>query len=779
MSVPVELPLAGIRVVDMVSGPLAVITRYLADLGATVDRIEPVISPDERDRFDDIADNAGKIRHAFAPDSEAAERLLASADVIVGDTGANLAGLRAARPSLVTMTVSDFGQGNSLSEWQATDAVLHALSGELCRSGIKGMPPLLPPHGIAYQCAATQAAYTLLVAIYSAIETGIGDALDFVALEGAVQALDPGYGVGGSATLGRPAKRLSRQRPPRGYLYPILRCGDGYVRICLLAPRQWHGMFRWMGSPPAFANPALDHTEARYRSPDLVPAIASFFADKSQAQLVEEGQAHGVPIAALASFGDAMESDHFQERGALCAVSDEGLETALPNGVIVIDGTRMSAIKRAQPPVAGNWRETISASPPGSGTFTGLRILDLGVIVVGAETGRLFADQGADVVKVESRAFPDGNRRSYLPYDLSVGFAAGHRNKRSLGLDLRDPRGKALFLRLLAQADILLSNFRPGTMESLGLDPQTLQAANPGLVAVESSAFGGDGAWSRRMGYGPLVRAATGLTDRWRYPEHEDDFGDSLTIYPDHAAARVGAMAAIALLIRRMRTGKGGRADIAQAEVMFGHFAADIARSISKADTEGARDRPWGVYGAAGDDAWCTVTVRGDSDWAALAPLLGLEADEALNTRAGRVAATDRLDRALARWMADHDPHEAAAMLQKSGVPAAPMLRIAELPDYSFYRERAFYRVEVHPYLDEHVIAERRHITGCRDAPLPERPAPLGGEQTVEVVSQWLDLSEAERDELIEADVLQPTDAALYERIEIWRSDQEDVLKTK
>lgn len=100
--------------------------------------------------------------------------------------------------------------------------------------------------------------------------------------------------------------------------------------------------------------------------------------------------------------------------------------------------------------------------------LAGFRLLDLGVIVLGGEQSRLLADRGADVVKVESASFPDGKRPSYSSTDLSVCFATGHRNKRSPGLDLRYPEGMVLFRRMAAEADVILSNFKPGTMKSLG-----------------------------------------------------------------------------------------------------------------------------------------------------------------------------------------------------------------------------------------------------------------------------------------------------------------------
>lgn len=724
----VDRPLAGLKIVDLVRGPLAATTRYLAELGARVTRLDD--APAE-DALDDLAANVGKARvSALDP------ALLETADAIVFDTGRtlDLAALRAARPALVTMAVSDFGTDTSLSGWKGSDLVLHALSAELSRSGIRGRAPLPPPGQLAYQCAAAQAAYALTVSLYHALRTGRGDHLDFSALDGAVQALDPGYGINGSATLGKPAHLLARERPAKGFQYPILPCADGHVRLCLLAKRQWQGMFRWMGSPAAFASPEFEKTGVRYKSPDLLPAIAAFFADRRRADLEREGQAHGVPISAVLTLEEFMASDHVAARQAL--VEADGAK--LPNGVVTIDGARMGPSPAAAPTPA--WPEPVT---PGARAFEGLKVLDLGVIVVGAEQGRLLADQGAQVVKVESQAFPDGSRQSYLSYGLSGSFAAGHRNKQSLGLNLRDPAGRALFLEMAAKADVILSNFKPGVMESLGIDHATISKLNPRIVMSDSSAFGATGPWAERMGYGPLVRATTGLTVAWRYGDDPESFSDSITIYPDHVAGRIGAMAVTALLIRRLRTGQGGSASVAQSEVMLTHFAADVARA-SRGEANPSEDWRDGVFQAAGDDDWCVVSLRGEDDRRTLADLIGGKATEA----------------AMGAWVAERSADMAMQTLQAAGVAAARMLRVSDLPDFAYFRERGFYRVERHPYLQEPVLAERAHGRSTVLAHAAQGPAPLAGEHTAIVVGDWLGLSEARIQALIAAGVLEPVEKA-------------------
>lgn len=755
----IDRPLAGLRIVDGVTGPLEPITRYLAELGADV--LKVAAQDLALDPFEDLAANHGKQILGWGLDNHKSLTAMESADAIVigPETPVDLVALRAANPALVTMTVSGFGTDTSFSTWQATDPVLHALSGELARSGIRGRPPLVPPGRLAMQCASAQAAYVLVSALFSAFRSGKGDHYDFSALDGAVQALDPGYGISGSATMGKPAHMLATDRPVRGYQYPILRCADGYVRICLLAKRQWQGMFRWMGEPAPFASPDFESATVRYKSPDLLPAIGAFFRDRTRGELEQEGQAHGVPISGLYSFADCIGAEHMRARGAFAeAKLASGQKVTLPNGVISIEGTRMG-------PGCLDQQAALLTAVDAAGAlampFAGLRVLDLGIIVVGAEQGRLLADGGADVVKVESRANPDGNRQSYLSYGMSVSFAAGHRNKRSLGINLRDPAGRALFLELAASADVVLSNFKPGTMESLGLGRDVLRAVNPRLVIVESSAFGDSGPWSKRMGYGPLVRAATGLTELWRYPDDPAGFSDAVTIYPDHVAARIGAMAAVALLIRRLRTGQGGAASIAQAEVMLAHFGADVARASLGVAPNQPPDWPWSVYLAAGDDEWCVVSVRNDEDWQRLAAEIDFPDPDRFGTPEARLAARDEIDAAISAWLAPLRAEEAMHALQAIGVPAARMLRLLDLPDFAYYKERGFFRVETHPYLREDVIAERWAGKGGTQADAPQRPAPLAGEHTAEIINEWLQ-PDSEREDLVQRGVLEPLDQEIH-----------------
>ncbi|MBV9842326.1 MAG: CoA transferase [Sphingomonadaceae bacterium] len=742
-----DRPLKGVRVLDLAIGPMAAIARHYAELGADVIRIEPAGGAHDRVQgrivdgvsLDFVAVNLGK----RAATADRLDALAVDADILIAPRGTiAVERLQANNPALVVLSVSDFGDTGRFADWAGSDPVYHALSGELSRSGIPGREPLLPPGNLAIVCASVQAAYMTLVAYWQALKTRRGDHLDFSVLDGAAQALDPGYGIAGSATAGVPASELPRGRPEARFQYPILPCKDGFVRLCVLAPRQWQGMFEWMGQPEEFADPAFQTLQVRFASSTLLPAITRLFADKTRRQIEDEGERFGVPAAAVLDLDEALTTEQIQARRAFAPVEiAPGLTAPFPDGMLEIDGTRMGIAGPAPglpEPIDWHSRDPVPApETQGERPFDGLKVLDFGVIVVGAEGGRLLGDQGADVVKVESSAFPDGSRQNRWSDLLSPAFATGHRNKRSLGLNLRDPKGKELLLDLVRQTDVLLSNFKGGTLESLGLDYQSLKAINPAIIVTDSSAFGPTGPWSRRMGYGPLVRASAGLTTQWRYPGEPDSFSDALTVYPDHVAGRIGAIGVIALLIRRLRTGSGGQVSVSQAEVMLSQMAPRIAAdALARAGhAVSAEKEESAVYRCAGDDEWCVVTIRDQADEQAV------------------MGVTQGMP--LSDWLATQASRDGMEALQAAGVPAGAMLRVSELPSYDYYVERDFFRETRHPHMAKPFIVEAAPIRSERLPNPPAGPAPLLGEHSVELIRDRLGLPEAAIEALIEAGVIE------------------------
>jgi crotonobetainyl-CoA:carnitine CoA-transferase CaiB-like acyl-CoA transferase len=317
---------------------------------------------------------------------------------------------------------------------------------------------------------------------------------------------------------------------------------------------------------------------------------------------------------------------------------------------------------------------------------------------------------------------------------MSRSWALTHRNEYGLGLDLRHPDGANLFRRLVAGADAVFANFKPGTLASLGFSYDQLRALNPTIVLAESSAFGASGPWSTRMGYGPLVRATTGVTSLWT--SDDGGFYDATTVFPDHVSARITAIAALAALIRRDVAGTGAHVHISQAETAVNQLAAayasEAARSTALPVVDDVADH--GVYPCDGEDEWCVVSVRSDDDRAALAAITG---------------GSD-----LSEWTRTRDKTTVAHVLQEAGVAAAPMYRAVDVLNDPQVRFRTPFSDMVHPLFDAPMPSETGPTRFTNIPPAEFRPAPMPGEHTREVCQKVLGLTAEETDRLIAEGVL-------------------------
>ncbi|MDH6196072.1 crotonobetainyl-CoA:carnitine CoA-transferase CaiB-like acyl-CoA transferase [Mycobacterium frederiksbergense] len=774
-------PLAGVRVLDFGGGESDGVTRLLADLGADVLKIEPPGGSPARLQMPMVEgtsipfaiNNANKRSAVLDPESVADRKRLVefagTADIIVDGGipgGANAFGtsfevLAQRFDHLVALSVTDFGSTGPYATWRASDAVLCGLSTALSRTGPASGTPVLPPGGVASATAVVQATWAVLAAYYRRLRCGKGDYIDLSRLEAILQCFDPPFGAQGQAASGQQRNLNSwRGRPRNQQIYPIFPCKDGYVRISVLSPRQWRGMRAWLGEPDQFADPRFESVAARYTvSRELNAAIAEIFAPETMDDLVAEGQQRGVPLAAVLTPAEALSTEHFRSTGALIdAEITAGGTLAIPAGPFLIDGRRAGYVRSAPSPGVDEtaWLTERSASPAAADTnavglfrpFDGMRIIDLGVIVAGGELGRLFADLGAEVIKVESADYPDGLRQAMPGEVMSRSWAVTHRNQRSIGLDLRHPSGADLFSRLVAEADAVFANFKPGTLASLGFSYETLRNLNPRIVLAESSAFGATGPWSTRMGYGPLVRAATGITRMWT-SEHSghDTFYDATTVFPDHVVARITAIAALAAIVNRDRTGIGAHVHISQAEVALNHLAAEyVVEAARCAQLEVADETAvHAVYPCRGDDEWCVISVQSDLDRTALATVMG---------RRSLPQERSELIDTVAKWTAGIDKNEVANLLQRVGMSAAPMLRVDDVltdPQIAF---RNLFTDMVHPLFDTPIPTETGFAPNTAIPPAELRPAPMPGEHTHEICHKVLRLDADEIDRLIAEGVM-------------------------
>ncbi|KIF69841.1 hypothetical protein HY68_16660 [Streptomyces sp. AcH 505] len=401
----------------------------------------------------------------------------------------------------------------------------------------------------------------------------------------------------------------------------------------------------------------------------------------------------------------------------------------------------------------------------------GVRVVDFTWLGAGPYTTRTLADHGAEVIRVESSKrmdrlrvlppFRDGDRAGSV--NRSGYYADRNSNKLSVTFNLKHPEAVALVLRLIAQSDIVTSNFTPGTMRGLGLGYDEARAVKDDIIYIEMGMQGAYGPDASLVGYGQTVSALTGLYHLSGLPGRLP-VGTG-TNYPDHVAAPAhSAFALLAALRHRRRTGEGQYIDLSQAETMVSLLGPTILDHTVNGVDQGPRGNrsaeaaPHGVYPCAGDDRWLALAVATDEEWKRLVGELDadeLAADPRFTSLAERHRNHDALDAELAERTRTRDAFELMRRLQERGVPAAVMQTYQDLVDDDpQLRHRGHFAVLDHPEMGPSVYNAPPFRLPALEEPVMRTPAPLFGQHTREVCGRLLDLDGAEIDRLVEDGVL-------------------------
>jgi crotonobetainyl-CoA:carnitine CoA-transferase CaiB-like acyl-CoA transferase len=296
--------------------------------------------------------------------------------------------------------------------------------------------------------------------------------------------------------------------------------------------------------------------------------------------------------------------------------------------------------------------------------LAGCRVLDLGIITAGAATAALLADMGAEVIKVESPTYRDPFRGwaggpVTEPGGMPPLFRATNRNKQAVSLDLKHADGRATFLRLVAQSDVVVENFRRGVLARLRLDYPVLRAANPGIILASVSSQGETGPDATYVSFGSTLEAVGGMAWLTGYPDDAPVISGRDVNYPDQVAALFSAgMIATALVTRR--NGEGGcHLDLSQRE-LTGFLCGEAFAAAAEQPRSGNAQPPHAVQDCfrAADGTWIAVTVDA-RDLPALRALIGV---------------TGELREALMQWIAARDATACLTALGTAGIAAAPAL---------------------------------------------------------------------------------------------------------
>ena len=382
--------------------------------------------------------------------------------------------------------------------------------------------------------------------------------------------------------------------------------------------------------------------------------------------------------------------------------------------------------------------------------LAGIRVLDFTHVLAGPFCTRLLADLGADVVRVESSKHPDHPWPStYISKDgRHASYLNTNRSKRSVAIDLKNEIGQTIASRLTATADVVIENFSAGVMRRLKLDYETLQSTNPALIYVSMSGYGHDGPrhdWTSMnmnlQGYSGLMMVTgaegdppTAISNSWN----------------DYIGGLHACFAILQAVDTRSTSGKGTRIDLSQFECsasMIGPLLLSSAVSKTTPLRRGNRSAvcaPQGVYRCAGTDEWCALSVETDEQWKALTKAMGAEqwgSDNRFSDVAGRIRHHDEIDRQIEAWTKQLPNTDVQRQIETTGVPAERMRRINDVIE-SADGATVFVKME-EPRVGS-MLTTRLPFSLASDSLPPPRSAPGLGENTVEVLREWLDFSNEE-----------------------------------
>jgi formyl-CoA transferase len=347
----------------------------------------------------------------------------------------------------------------------------------------------------------------------------------------------------------------------------------------------------------------------------------------------------------------------------------------------------------------------MSETPTSTGALSDLVVIEMGTLIAGPFCGQILGDFGAEVIKVEDPKVGDPMRQwgRSLPKGLSPWWPVIGRNKKSVGIDLRKPEGQALARELIAHADVVIENFRPGAMEKWGLGYEALSAINPRLIMARISGFGQTGPYSQRAGYGLIGEAMGGLRHVTGEPDRPParagiSIGDSL-------AAMHAVMGITMALHARERTGKGQVIDAA----LYESVLAVMENLITEYDITGyVRERSGSVLpGIAPSNAYpckngemILIGGNGDNVYARLTEAMGrpdLKTDPKFVDHNSRGVNQTELDGIISAWTATFALPDLLALLEGKGIPASRVFRAPDmLEDPQFAARDAIVSVE-HP----------------------------------------------------------------------------------
>ena len=701
--------LGSFQVLDLTQGVGQYATRLLADLGADVIRIEPPSGGPARSALPFASDVPGQDRslsflhfhtnkRSIVLDLETqADRktlagLASSADAMIEDfspgylagLGFGYADLSAANPAIVLTSITPFGQTGPHAQWRGNDLIAQSMSDWMFIVGAEGDQPCAGPGDPSVHIGGTHGALGTLLALYARRSSGSGQHVD-ISLQEAMITSSSSMPIGRFSAATQIMRRFGSATNVAGV--NCYECSDGHVVMNIHFAELWKRLIEWIDNP-VLNDPYWLNVEARNESAEVADDLIKEFARTMTTEdFLAGARERGLPAAPVNTFSEVGRSKQLAARGWFTQIEHPALgPVRMPGFPWVLHGTP-PRFDRSSPQLDEHREEIVHeigqrprfsvASPSSAGLdrppLEGIRVIDLTRAWAGPFCTRLLADYGAEVIKIESGLFDtqrEGRAGTYTELN---------RNKQSITIDLHHPEGQELIKRLAEQSDVLVNNYRPGTLERFNLGYDSLSKINPNIVVLSMPGYGSTGPGRAYASHGAQLMADSGMFYIWGHPDTPMPMRGKGAI-PDFLGGAQGALVVMAAIHARDAIGTGQEVEIAQSEALAAALEIGLLESsINERDWQPAGNRrafaaPYDVYACRGIEAFCAIGCANDAEWQALCAAIGrpgLGADPRFATLANRLANVDEMDEIIAVWTQELSPRQVMYRLQKSGVTAS------------------------------------------------------------------------------------------------------------
>ncbi len=631
--------------------------------------------------------------------------------------------LQIENPGLVITSITGFGQTGPHRDYKTADIVASAMGGAMVATGFPEDPPVKLVGSQSYVVASTMAAASSMIALHHSKQTGEGQHVD-ISIQETMLAVTSICGVGKWLEDGIISKRygpsLFSAVPSNSYP-----CKDGNVYLIINRPSHWQTLARWVNEVSGIQ----EILDPMFEGPSSVRQVFRelldiFITELTQQYTVDEfyreGQRRHLAVTPLSTAHGIARDHHLNQREFYVDVEHaDNTSLRYPGPPYRFSATPWRIRKPA--PKAGQHNEeienllkresTLRQKPSGEqkqtsggerktisqNALAGLRVVEFTAGMAGPWIGRLMAFCGADVIKVESRDYPDVTRLFIPPRSPELGIQSQlspwltdwNAGKRCVSLDLTNPEATDLAKRLIAESDIVIDNNSNGVLEKLNLGFEEIQLIKPEIILLSSTGYGKHGLDSSYISWGPNIETLSGLSKLSGFANR--DCTMTQFAYPDPLAALYSLFAIMCGIEYRRRTGKGQQINISQTEATVASIG-DVLLEVFADGKEPAKlgngslyRAPQGVYRCRDEsddnDRWCAISVATGQEWQALCQLLEKPEwidDPRFKSLENRLSNRQLLDTYIEEWTITRDPYEVMQVLQCNGIAAGVVQNVED-----------------------------------------------------------------------------------------------------